>query len=378
MVAPAGQENAFVLPFLGRQVVLARHGNRPKVVMMMKSPMIFFAFVTLTAPALIAAGAIWGGYWVWAGLLWMTALTASMDELVRITLPSAEGDEFPQADGLSVALALAHFATLILVVAAIGGATGLETWEKLAVFTGAGLFMGQVSNSNAHELIHRPSRLLRRLGMWVYISVLFGHHTSAHTLVHHVRVATRADPSSARLGENFYRFFVRSWKGAFREGWKAESKRLAQTGRPAHQHPYVTYIAGGATVIVLAGLIGGPKGILALICLASFSQTQLMMSDYVQHYGLTRRMLATGKPEPISPRHSWNTPHVFSSALMLNAPRHSDHHAHPARPYPALRLDDDMPMLPRSLPVMACVALYPRLWRSVMDPRAAQWQTPAE
>lgn len=44
------------------------------------------------------------------------------------------------------------------------------------------------------------------------------------------------------------------------------------------------------------------------------------------------------------------------------------------RPYPALRLDDDMPRLPYALPVMACIALWPRHWRRVMDPRATAWQ----
>jgi len=77
-------------------------------------------------------------------------------------------------------------------------------------------------------------------------------------------------------------------------------------------------------------------------------------------------------------RHSWNAPHWFSSALMLNAPRHSDHHTHPARVYPALRLTEDMPVLPRSLPAMATLALFPRLWRRVMDPRVADWQDGAE
>ena len=84
-----------------------------------------------------------------------------------------------------------------------------------------------------------------------------------------------------------------------------------------------------------------------------------MLSDYVQHYGLSLRIRADGKPEPVGSRHS-------------------DHHANPARPFPALRLEDNMPMLPRSLPVMACVALFPRLWRRVMPPRVAMLQEPAE
>jgi len=341
---------------------------------MIRSPLPIFALVTLTAPLLIAAGALWGGVWAVAGLMWMTALTASLDELITVTLPTAEGDEFPAANGLSMTLAGAHAALWVLVVLALGGVTDLATWEKLTVFTAAGLVMGQVSNSNAHELIHRPNRWLRRAGRWVYISMLFGHHTSAHPLVHHVYIGTAADPSTARRGESFYRFFKRAWVGGFREGLLAENKRHARLGTPAYRHPYVSYLGGAVLVLIAAATLGGFKGVLGAMCLAGFAQTQLMMSDYVQHYGLSRRILSNGKPEPVGNRHSWNAPHMMSSALMLNAPRHSDHHANPSRPFPALRLDDDLPMLPRALPVMACVALYPRLWRRVMDPLADEWQ----
>jgi len=346
--------------------------------MSLRSPLPFFAIMTLTAPLLVGLGALWGGVWAVAGLVWMTALTASLDELITWTLPSVDGDEFPAADGLSLTLAATHGILWIVVIAALGGWTGLATWEKLCVFAGAGLFMGQVSNSNAHELIHRPGRWLRRAGRWVYISVLFGHHLSAHTLVHHVHVGTKKDPSTARRGESFYRFFIRAWIGGYRSGLAAENKRFPQLGRPIYRHPYVAYVTGAVLTLFAAAIIGGAKGILGALCLAGFAQIQLMMSDYVQHYGLSRRILANGKPEPVASRHSWNAPHVMSSALMLNAPRHSDHHANPIRPFPSLRLEEDMPMLPYSLPVMACLALWPRLWRRVMDPLASEWQVPAE
>jgi alkane 1-monooxygenase len=110
-----------------------------------------------------------------------------------------------------------------------------------------------------------------------------------------------------------------------------------------------------------------------LLSLCLYAQTQLLLSDYVQHYGL-RRAEVNGRAEPVGPQHSWNAPNPFSSALMLNAPRHSDHHARPARPYPGLELNrETMPILPYSLPMMAVIALVPPLWRRVMDKRARSW-----
>lgn len=329
-----------------------------------------FSIATLTPVILIAAGALWGGIWVVLSVLYLTGLTSLLDRLVQRISPASE---FPSGTPLSVTLALCHFALLPLVVAGLSS-TWLGLPEKAGLFFAAGLFFGQVSNANAHELIHRGQRALHRLGMWVYITLLFGHHTSAHVLVHHRYVATPADPNTSRKGEGFYRYALRAWIGSFRAGYTAEAARLDRIGRAPWHNPYLIYIGGAVLCLVLAGLIGGMAAILAYLALAGHAQAQLLLSDYVQHYGLLRGTDAQGKPEPTTARHSWNSPHWFSSALMLNATRHSDHHAHPNRPYPALRLPAEGPMLPRPLPVMASIALVPPLWRRVMDPQVERWQ----
>lgn len=116
---------------------------------------------------------------------------------------------------------------------------------------------------------------------------------------------------------------------------------------------------GAVLVVGLAFALAGWGGVLALLGIAGYAQVQILLSDYIQHYGLRRIVLADGRLEPVGPRHSWNAPQAWSSAMMLNAPRHADHHAHPGRPYPGLRLEGDMPMLPRAVPVMAVAALIP-------------------
>ncbi|MEJ6397834.1 alkane 1-monooxygenase [Yoonia sp. 208BN28-4] len=340
---------------------------------MLSRPMILFGFATLMPLALLTLAALQGGWWVLAALVFLTVLTGSLDELVRRVSPPTSESEFPAADALLVALGIGHFVLLLVVVTTLAGDT-LALWEKLPLFFAAGLFFGQVSNSNAHELIHRGSRALHRLGMWIYISMLFGHHTSAHVLVHHRLVATRDDPSTSRIGESLYRYVIRAWRGSFVSGYKAEASRLAKINRPAWRNPYWLYIAGAAGFVLWAYVLAGGKGVFVYICLVGFAQFQLLMSDYVQHYGLSRAVREDGRPEPVGDRHSWNSPHWFSSALMLNAPRHAAHHAHPSRPYASLDLPEDSPMLPRSLPVMACIALHPRLWRKVMDDRARVWR----
>ena len=331
-----------------------------------------FALIALAPVPLIAGGAVLGGGAVWAALGYMTLLAAASDRLVRRITPALAPDQGAQlADLVSIILALGHFVLLALAVLAVSGATGLPLPQRLALFFAAGLYFGQVSNSNAHELIHRHNPWLRGLGVAVYTSLLFGHHASAHPKVHHRFVATPKDPNSAREGVGFYRFAPRAWLGSFVAGFKAE--RQSQRAR---LHPYVYYVTGALLTVAVAGQLAGPAAIASLLLLAGYAQTQLLLSDYVQHYGLTRKLLDNGRPEAVSPKHSWNAHHWFTSLLMLNAPRHSDHHAHPARPYPSLRLPavGEAPRLPHSLPVMAVIALFPPLWRRVMRRELAKWR----
>ncbi|MGX9856159.1 alkane 1-monooxygenase [Limimaricola variabilis] len=328
-----------------------------------------FATATLSPLLLTGAAAIWGGVWALAAVLTMTLLAAVLDEIGARLAPPRTGVEFPASGLLSGIIGLAHFALLAATVAALSHGW-LGPAEKAGLFIATGLWLGQVSNANAHELIHRSGRGARRLGVAVYASLLFGHHASAHPLVHHVRVATREDPATARRGEGFWRYALRAWRGGFREGFIAERAR-----RKGHRlHPYAAYAGGAALALAVSAFIGGWRGIAAHLALAGFAQVQLLLSDYVQHYGLERVRRVDGRLEPVGARHSWNSPHPVSSWMMLNAPRHSDHHARPMRPYPALELPEAAPMLPRSLPVMACLALWPRMWRRVMDPRVAEWR----
>ena len=324
-----------------------------------------FAVATLLPAALIAAGLLWGGIWAVAALLSMTALAMGLDALVARVPESAPGVEFPAAHGLSLALAVLHFALLALVVLSLGrGWTG--PWAAWAAGIAAGMWFGQVSNSNAHELIHRTGRGSFRLGTAVYVSLLFGHHASAHRLVHHVHVGLPEDPNTARAGEGFWRFAPRAWIGSFRAGLQAETARRRRHRRGLH--PFAFYLGGAALALAIAAALGGTRGLAALAGLAVYAQIQLLLSDYVQHYGLTRPRDAAGRALPVSAALSWNAPHWFTGHMMLNAPRHSDHHQNPGRPYPALRLAPGpaTPMLPASLPVMAALATLPPLWHRAM------------
>ncbi len=284
----------------------------------------------------------------------------------------AAGVADPWAVHAALAVAGGHFLLLILAIRALSGGAGLSFGGWCLAFLGLSLWFGQVGNAVAHELIHAGGRAPFLTGMWLYISLLYGHHTSAHRLVHHRFVATPDDPNSAALGEGFWSFLARAWPGGFLAGYEMENSLQAASGQPRRGlHPYTAYLAGGAAFILLAGLIGGVAGVLVHLALSAHAQLQLLLSDYVQHYGLQRARTGPDSYEPFGAEHSWDAPDALSGLMMMNAPRHADHHAHPGRGFTELTLSPGgrAPLLPASLPVMATVALLPRLWRRIMDRR---------
>lgn len=337
--------------------------------------MLLFAIATLMPAALIAFGVAYGGVATALGLIYMTVFVALLDQLVaRQTVNADPEAEFPGSTALLATLGVVHFALLALAVWAVAGPGALGLAERALIGVAAALVFGQISHPVAHELIHKPSRALRLIGRLIYTSLLIGHHASAHLRVHHVHVASHRDPNSPPLGQGFYRFALSAAPRSFRAGHAAETAMLARAGRPGWRHPYLLYVGGGLGCILLADLALGMVGVVIYLVICLYAQMQIYLSDYVQHYGLRRKTRADGSLEPVGPQHSWNAPHWYSSALTLNAPRHSDHHVTPSRPYPALQLrSEDMPILPRPLPVMAAIALFPPLWRRIMDKRAARW-----
>jgi len=342
---------------------------------LMQNRSILFYLITLTPVIMLYSAVVRGGYWVPGALIYMTLFAAFCDEAFALDFTKTD-DGWGARSVLPIILGISHFALLPLAIYALGTAAfGLLT--KIVLFFAFGLFFGMISHANAHEMIHRTNRLHSSFGKWIFISMLFGHHTSAHLLVHHPYVATPKDPNSARFNESFYTFLKRASIAEFRAGLRAENTRLEKRGLlpTSLRNPYWQYCLGALVAILLVYGLSGLKGVIVYLALSFYAQSQMLIIDYVQHYGLQRKQLDTGKFEPVSPCHSWNAPHWFSAFMTLNAPRHSDHHASPAKPYTELDgFTDTAPQLPHAIPYMAAVALWPRRWRAMMNPRAKLWQ----
>ena len=298
------------------------------------TPMRLFSIATLTPAALLGMAAIYGGWWILAAVVFLTALTACLDEMVHHITPPTPEVEFPVAARLSILLGLAHFVVLALVVDALANQS-LGIFAKGGLFLSAGFFFGQVSNSNAHELIHRGSRIAHRLGKWVYISLL--------VRAPHIGACAGASPAMwrplrgpvdlAARRKLLPLCVLRAWRGSFRKGLDGRNRtakphRCAAYLPPPLRQPMSLGAIG--FILALRRLIGGIKGAADLrgagrfrhLATAPLGLRPALRPDapHDRWQGRARR-----------PRAIAGTARIGSaSAVMLNAPRHSDHHAHPS------------------------------------------------
>lgn len=254
----------------------------------------------------------------------------------------------------------------------------LTGWEAAGLFFGVGVMSGTIGFVYAHELLHQRTMLEKWLGDLLLSTVLYSHFRTEHVLVHHSWVGTPRDAVTARYNEGFWRFFLRVlWQEPV-SAWRAEAARLRRGNLPvtSRRNPFWRYglLQGG--MLLLAVLIGGWAGLGLFVMQAFVAIWQLELTNYVEHYGLTRRYLGDGRYEHVMPRHSWNAAHKVSNWLMINLQRHSDHHYKPSRRFPLLQTyqEDEAPQLPMGYPAMTFVAMIPPLWRRRMNPRVRAWR----
>jgi len=250
--------------------------------------------------------------------------------------------------------------------------------EKFGLAASLGVVTGMIGINYSHELMHRPTRLERGLADILLAMTLYSHFKTEHLLVHHIHVATPRDPASARYNEGFHRFFPRVLIQSFKSAWRAEAQRLEKR-RLALWHrsnPFWRYGGLQAGMMGLAYAIGGKWGLAFFAVQAFVAVFHLEITNYIEHYGLTRAYKGAGKYEHVKPRHSWNADHRATNWLLINLQRHSDHHYRPDRAYPLLQTYDHnaAPQLPYGYPVVGILALCPPVWRRVMNPKVRAWR----
>lgn len=315
--------------------------------------------------------------WLWLLPLWIHIVVPAFDALLGEdrSNPPASAVTALEADRWYRALVAAYVPGqwLVTVLAAwIAARAELSpaAWAGLVLSAGG---INGVGINAAHELGHKRVRWEQWLSRLALAPVAYGHFQVEHNRGHHARVATPADPASARLGESFWAFLPRTVFGSLRSAWRLEAMRLAYEGGRAWSVRNQNLQAWSLTALLFAGLAAtyGPGVLPFLIVQALYGISLLEVVNYIEHYGLERKKLRDGRYEPVSFMHSWNSDALLTNLFLFHLQRHADHHRYARRPYQILRSIPDAPQLPTGYAGMILVALVPPLWFRIMNPRVA-------
>jgi alkane 1-monooxygenase len=317
-------------------------------------------FLGLLPGMLAIAGNLRGGPWTLA----TTALIAGLcvaDWFVRDDpAPPPEAPRWTPDLVLALHVIVNTLAVASLLYGVAHGTLGRFRAADAALSTG--LNSGLSGVVVAHELIHRRSRAWRAAGLWNLLMVNYSHFSIEHVQGHHKLVGTRRDPSTARPGESVYGFLVRSLPQQFVSALRIEAGRLRREGRCRFGLGNFV-VASTLLQVAIAALIGvalGQRALGAYLRQGAIGVVLLQVVNYLQHYGLQR-----AEGSRIAPAHSWQTDRISSRFLLLELPRHADHHCHSTRPYHRLLSHDDSPTLPLGLLGTAPLLLIPPLWSRV-------------
>lgn len=245
----------------------------------------------------------------------------------------------------------------------------LSTLEIVGMTFNIGIMIGAFGINVAHELGHRASKFEQFLSKTLLLPALYQHFFIEHNRGHHKNVATELDPATSRLGENLYAFWWRSVKDSYVDAWRLEADRLARAGKSwfTFENEMVRFqVIQLAYLGTIWAVLGTPSVIFA-VAAAVIGFLLLETVNYIEHYGLQRKMLGNGRYEPVLPHHSWNSDHELGRIFLYELTRHSDHHYKSTRKYQVLRHFDDSPQLPFGYPMCMLTALVPPLWFRLMD-----------
>ena len=219
-------------------------------------------------------------------------------------------------------------------------------------------------------MVHSHISWHRQLGAIMLTGMTYPHFRIAHVHGHHRFAATARDPSTARLGESFYAFFLRTLVSQIAHAWRFERRRC---GTQPYLSPRNRIIQDTAILAALyAALIFGWEWRAAVFLAAESAVAILVLElfNYVAHYGLQREYRG-GHLEALGRHHSWNSSGL-GNLLIFNMGRHSDHHRLPSASYETLQPAKYQPELPYGYAGSILLALMPPLWHAMMDPRVAR------
>ena len=247
----------------------------------------------------------------------------------------------------------------------------LGTYEFVGCIISIGIVLGVNGINVAHELGHRQSSNERFIGKALLLPALYMHFYIEHNFGHHLHAATKEDPATARYNQTVYAFWVTSVFRQYSNAWRIQMMLLKNQNLSffSFKNDMFWYTILQLVYLGIIFYIFGVSGFLFAIFAGITGFILLETVNYIEHYGLLRLKLASGRYERVREIHSWNSNHVIGRIVLYELTRHSDHHYKTSKKYQILDCHDESPQMPYGYPTSMVMAIVPPLWFAVMNKR---------
>lgn len=245
----------------------------------------------------------------------------------------------------------------------------LSTFDLTGRIISMGILCGIFGINVGHELGHRSNRFEQFLGEILLLTSLETHFLPYHNSGHHHNVATPKDPATARKGEIVFLFWFRSQLGSYFQAWKIESDRLHKKGKSMSSlsNKMLVYTFAQMALLTAIYYFFNVQTMFYFLAAALIGILLLETVNYIEHYGLLRKINANGNYERVQHQHSWNSNHILGRTMLFELSRHSDHHFKASKHYQLLDAMPNSPQMLTGYPGMMLLALVPPLWFKVMN-----------
>ena len=261
------------------------------------------------------------------------------------------------------------FCLLFLVFTKIQ-ATEYALYELIGMGLSAGILLATNAINVAHELGHRKPYFERFMSKLLYMPCLYMHFYIEHNFGHHLHVGTPEDGATAKYNQNVYSFWWSSVTKQYFGAWKrqlgllkAQKKSFLSLKNDVFWYHFIQ-----AGYLFSVCFLFSPKVLVFAVAVGILSFLFLETINYIEHYGLRRSKLPSGRYERVQPHHSWNSNFNIGRIVLYELTRHSDHHFKASKKYQVLDSHEKSPTLPMGYPASILLSLLPPIWFYVINP----------
>ena len=339
----------------------------------MKDLKYLFAY---TVPISVYISFISTGIWTYSAIFYVFLLIPLLDFLFGETEKNLSNNDASYLNKKWIFDIMLYFNVpiifgLLYVIFSLFQVNNYSTFETIGLALSTGILLATNGINVAHELGHRKPYFERLLSKLLYMPCLYMHFYIEHNFGHHLHVATSKDGATAKYNQSVYSFWISSVTKQYFDAWKNQKKLLKTKNNSFLSlkndmiwyhliqplYLFFVYYLFSFEVMVFA-LVVGIISFLFLECI-----------NYIEHYGLQRQKLASGRYERVQPHHSWNSNFNIGRITLYELTRHSDHHYKSSKKYQILNSYKECPTLPVGYPASILLSFIPPLWFMIMNPR---------